>query len=383
MTDTSRRTIACVTGTRADYPRVKSVLREIVARPNLDLRLIVTGAHLSKAFGYTITEIEADGFEIAEKFEIYDEDDTPYGMAKAAARCAEGTAHALKRIDPDIVLITVDRMETLAATQSAALMNFPIAHVQGGEVTGTIDESIRHAVTKLSHIHFPASPDAAERIVKMGEDPRHVHQVGCPYLDIITGLEYKSKAEMAAKYGFDADKPLVLFTQHPVTTEFGEGGEQVKKTIEALNGFPDVEVFALYSNTDAGGREIVEIMKQQSRYKIFPNIDSADFLNIMKHADLMLGNSSAGIREAPSFELPVVNVGSRQQGRERAANVIDVPHEVGAIREAIRKGLSKPFRDSLKGVVNPYGDGKSAKRIVDILESVTIDRDLVQKIIHY
>lgn len=177
-----------MTATRADYPRIKSVLFEIKKRKNLELKLIVTGTHLLRDFGYTVKEIESDGFDASLRFEIYSNDDTPYGMAKAGARCSEGTAEILKKTKPDICLLTVDRIETLAAAQSAAYMNIPIAHVQGGEVTGTIDESIRHAVTKLSHIHFPATDEAAERLIKLGELPENVHNFGCPYIDIIREL---------------------------------------------------------------------------------------------------------------------------------------------------------------------------------------------------
>jgi len=263
-------------------------------------------------------------------------------------------------------------------------MNFPIAHIQGGEVTGTIDESIRHAVTKLSHIHFPATPDAAERIVKMGEDPAHVHAVGCPYVDIISSINYRSKEELATDYTFDSRRQLMLFTQHPVTTEYGQGVEQMKVTIEAINNFPDVEVIALYSNADAGGQEILAIMKRHPQFHIFPNITNEDYLSLMKYADLMIGNSSAGIREAPSFHLPAINIGTRQSGRLRAINVMDVPHDVDAITQAINKALNdKSFRQALKQVVNPYGDGSSAKRIVDILEKVDLNNNLIQKRITY
>ncbi len=373
-----------MTGTRADYPRVKSVLQEIVNRPNIELHLIVTGSHLREEFGSTVSEIEKDGFPIATRVPMFDDDDSPYGMAKAAARCSDGIADALKKIDPDLFLITVDRVETLATAQSVVLMNIPMAHIQGGEVTGTVDESIRHVVTKLSHIHFPANDDAAQRIIKMGEDPRHVHAVGCPYLDIIRTLEYKDKKKLSSKYEFDSTKPLVIFTQHPVTTEYGQGSKQLHATIEALAKYPEVEIVALHSNADAGGREIINEMKKNSHFHIFPNIDSEDFLSLIKHADLMIGNSSGGIREAPSFQLPVVNIGTRQNGRLRSENVIDVPHDVDKISNAIKKTLyDEKFKKIVSKVTNPYGDGHSAKRIVDILEQVEITNDLLQKRITY
>ncbi|OGW56944.1 MAG: UDP-N-acetyl-D-glucosamine 2-epimerase, UDP-hydrolysing [Nitrospirae bacterium RIFCSPHIGHO2_02_FULL_42_12] len=378
------RRIACMTATRADYPRVKSVLREIINRPNLELELIVTGTHLLKEFGYTIHEIENDGFSISSQIEMYSNDDSPYGMAKAAARCASGIADTLKDIKPDIFLLTVDRIETLAAAQSAVYMNIPVAHIQGGEVTGTIDESIRHAVTKLSHIHFPATIDAGERIIKMGEDPKNVYVVGCPYLDIIRTLEYKTKNELAKQYGFNLEKPLIIFIQHPVTTEYGHGVDQIKISIEALKRFPEAEIIAIYSNADAGGREIIATMREFSQFHIFPNIKSEDFLSLMKNANVMVGNSSTGIREAPSFRLPVVNIGTRQNGRLCAENVINVPHDIELVAKAIKKSLyDKEFQETVGRVTNPYGDGFSAKRIVDILENIELSGKLLQKRIKY
>ena len=379
-----KRLITCMTGTRADYPRVKSVLEEISNRPDLELKLIVTGLHLVKEFGYTVREIEKDGFEIAERIPMYTGDDSPYGMAKAAARCADGIADAMKEIEPEIFLLTVDRVETLATAQSVALMNIPIAHVQGGEVTGTIDESIRHAVTKLSHMHFTATTNDAKRIMKMGENPRYIYAVGCPYIDIIKRTKYRSKEALSLDYGFGAKKPLVLFTQHPVTTEYGQGAMQMMETIKALQNFPELEIVAPYPNADAGGREIIDTMKRHSQFHVFPNIKDTDFLGLMKNAAFMIGNSSAGIREAPSFRLPVINIGNRQNGRLRAANVIDVHHDAKAISSAIDKVLSdKEFKNQLKSVTNYYGDGKSAKRIVDVLEKVEITPQLIQKRIIY
>lgn len=379
-----RRRIACMTATRADYPRVKSVLREISSRPTLELALIVTGMHLMKEFGHTVDEVEKDGFPIAARVEIFSGDDSPYGMAKAAARCTNGIAEALNRIRPDLFLLTVDRVETLAAAQAAALMNIPIAHIQGGEVTGTIDESIRHAVTKLAHLHFPATADAAERIIKMGEDPRHVYPFGCPYIDIIQSLTDRSKEDLSRRYGFDSRAPLALFLQHPVTTEYGQGKMQLSTTLEALQAFPQLEVIALYSNADAGGREMIETMRGNPKFHLFSNIPDEDFLSLMKHADFMIGNSSAAIREAPSFQLPAINIGTRQNGRLRAPNVLDVPHDCDQIREVIRRILfDEEFRTRLQKGTNPYGDGTAAKKIVDILEKIELDSSLVQKRIAY
>jgi len=377
--------IACITGTRADYPRVKSVLYEIKKRKNFELQLIVTGSHLLKDYGYSAQEIIDDGFQIDKEVPMFEGSyNSPFGMAKAAAKCTKGIASALDELKPDIVLITVDRVETLAATVAVSLMNFPIAHIQGGEVTGTIDESIRHAVTKMSHVHFPATKDAAERIIMMGEDPEKVFMVGCPYIDIINSIPKKSKKELSAEYGFSENKPLIIFTQHPVTTEYGNSNEQINQTLNALRNFQECQIIAFYSNTDAGGREIISAVKKEKNFIHIPNMLSSDFLSLMACADAMVGNSSAAIREAPSFKLPAVNIGSRQQGRLRAENVIDVKHDEKAIFAAIKKTLyDNEFIAKVNNIKNPYGDGKSAIRIADIIEKIPINDSLIQKRISY
>ena len=380
-----KRKIACVTGTRADYPRVRSVLKEIEARENLELDIIVTGSHLLEEYGYSAQEILDDGFSISKKVEMFLGDfDTPLGMAEASARCTSGVAKALSEIKPDLVLITVDRVETLASITAASLMNFPIAHIQGGEVTGTIDESIRHAVTKLSHIHFPATSDAAQRIINMGENKDYVFNTGCPYIDEINNIKPMELSLLADKYGFDPEKKLIIFTQHSVTTEFQDSLGQVEKTIEALEEFSDAQIISFFSNTDAGGKKIIERIEEQENFIKIPNMLSKDFLSLMFYSDLMIGNSSAGIREAPSFKLPVINIGTRQNGRLRANNVIDVGHNVSEIKDAIKKCLfDKIFIDSLKELKNPYGNGTAAIQIVDVLENIEINRELIQKEICY
>lgn len=377
--------VCCITGTRADYPRVKSVLYEIKKRKNLDLSLIVTGSHLLEEYGYSAQEIEDDGFEIDKKVPMFSGDfNSLSGMAKAASECTKGVAEALDVLKPDLVLLTVDRVETMASAVAASLMNFPIAHIQGGEVTGTIDESIRHAVTKLSHIHFPATKDAAERITRMGENPDKVFQVGCPYIDIINSIPKKSKFELSRKYGFSDSMPLIIFTQHPVTTEYGDSRNQIEVTLNALRKFSNCQILAFSSNTDAGGKEIVAAVEKEQNFIHIANMLSSDFLSLMACSDVMVGNSSAAVREAPSFHLPAINIGTRQQGRLRAANVIDTNHDEFEIVSAIKRGLyDQDFLTTVKQSINPYGDGKSAKRIVDIIEKTQLDRKLVQKIINY
>lgn len=373
--------ICCVTGTRADYPRIKSVLFELKKNKNFELQIIVTGSHLLESHGNSFQEIIDDGFLINEMVPMYDEDfDSPYGMTAATAKCMSGVAKALNTLKPDICLITVDRVETLAAASAAALMNLPIAHVQGGEVTGTIDESIRHAVTKLSHIHFPATQDAFDRILYMGEPKESIHLTGCPYIDIIEKFEVASKANLSNKYDIDFSKPVVIFTQHPVTTEYGNSKEQIEITANALNEIKsDYNIVNFYSNPDAGGDEITKFLNEQDFLNI-PNMDSNDFLSLMNHACFMIGNSSAGIREAPSFNLPVVNIGSRQNGRLRAKNVIDVAHSKSDILDAIMQITKSNFRESISKIKNPYGDGNAAEKIVKVIEQTDINDEIIKKV---
>lgn len=379
------RKILCITGTRADYPRVKSVLYKLKESPAFELQLLVTGSHLLKEYGYSKQEILDDGFSIDEEVPMFMGDyNSPYGMARASARCTDGVANALKKLKPDIVLLTVDRVETLAACVAVSLMNFPIAHIQGGEVTGTIDESIRHAVTKMSHIHFPATNDAAKRIQLMGEDPKMIFEVGCPYIDIINSVEKKSKDYLAKKYGFSSDQKIIIFTQHPVTTEYGLSNKQIEVTLNALKEFSDCQIIAFSSNTDAGGKEIIKKIKREPNFIHISNMLSSDFLSLMSCADLMVGNSSAAIREAPSFHLPAVNIGSRQNGRLRAKNVLDVSFNKSEIKNSIEKALfDKKFIKKVKKLNNPYGDGHSSSKIVKILEKIKIDNQIIQKKITY
>ncbi len=377
-----QKKILCITGTRADYPRIKSVLKRIKNSKKLKLYLLVTGAHLLKKYGNSIEEIKRDGFKIDAKVKMYKKEyNTPHGMLKSFSHCTSGIADVLKKLKPDLVLLTVDRVETLAAATACSLMNFPIAHVQGGELTGTIDESIRHAITKLSQIHFPSNKDAANRIIKMGENPKMVYEVGCPYIDVIKSSKLISKKILSKKYKFNPNKKIIIFTQHPVTTEYGKSIYQIKISINALKQFSECEIIAFYSNTDSGGKEIIKHIKSQKNFKIIPNMLSIDFLSLMSCADLMIGNSSAAIREAPSFNLRAINIGSRQQGRLRAKNIIDVNHNEKEIVAAINRGLKS--KNKLYNIKNPYGNGDSSKKIVDILEKIRLNQISIQKEMTY
>ncbi len=373
--------IFCVTGTRADYPRVKPVLKLLNNDKLFDLNIIVTGQHLERKFGYTIDEIIKDKFKIIGKVKIFNNDDSIFGMNKALSKCFVGISKIIQRNKPDLLLLTVDRIETLGAALAGTTSNIPIAHIQGGEVTGTLDETIRHCVTKMSHIHFPANEDAKKRIIKMGESKSNVYNVGCPYIDYINKENYLSRKELSNILKINLNNKFGIFTQHPVTSEINENYNNFKISINAISKFKNINFICLYSNADAGGRKINDALKNTKNMFVFKNLKEHIFLSLMKHASFMLGNSSAGIREAPSFNLPVINIGTRQNGRLRAKNVIDVDHNTNKIIKAIKYALNNEnFLNNLKRIKNPYGDGKASKRIVSILKKIDTNKINIQKI---
>jgi len=381
-----KRKIAVITGTRADYGIFYYVLKEIEKNDALELKLIVCGMHLCPEFGMTINEIEKDGFPISDKFETILAADTGSAMAKSIGLSIISMAQSFERINPDIVLILGDRGEMMAAATAAIHMNIPVAHIHGGEVTGTVDESIRHAVTKLSHIHFPANEDSKQRILKLGEIEKNVHVVGAPGLDFIKRTKYLSRSEMLEKFDLKDDK-IFLLTQHPVTTERDMVEWQIRETLDAVVEL-GYQTIVSYPNSDNGGREIIKVIEEyRSKYpflKVFKNLTQVEYLSFLEIADVMIGNSSSGIIEAPSFKLPVVNIGSRQGTRLRACNIIDVPQGKETVKAGIEKALyDEDFKKKLESCTNPYGDGNASSKIAKILSEIKIDRELIQKIITY
>ncbi|MGK0466566.1 UDP-N-acetylglucosamine 2-epimerase [Clostridium sp.] len=381
-----KRKIAVITGTRADYGIFYHVLKEIEKNDALELKLIVCGMHLCPEFGMTINEIEKDGFPISDKFETILAADTGSAMAKSIGLSIISMAQSFERINPDVVLILGDRGEMMAAATAAIHMNIPVAHIHGGEVTGTVDESIRHAVTKLSHIHFPANEDSKQRILKLGESEKNVYVVGAPGLDFIKKTKYLSRSEMLEKFDLKDDK-IFLLTQHPVTTERDMVEWQIRETLDAVVELGKQTIVS-YPNSDNGGREIIKVIEQyRAKYpflKVFKNLTQVEYLSFLEISDVMIGNSSSGIIEAPSFKLPVVNIGSRQGTRLRACNIIDVPEGKEAVKAGIEKALyDEDFKKKLESCTNPYGDGNASSKIAKILSEIKIDRELIQKIITY
>lgn len=381
-----KRKIAVITGTRADYGIFYHVLKEIEKHEDLDLKLIACGMHLCPEFGMTINEIEKDGFEVADKFETILASDTGAAMAKSIGLSIMSMAQSFERIKPDLVLILGDRGEMLGAATAAIHMNIPIAHIHGGEVTGTVDESVRHAITKLSHIHFPANEDSKQRILKLGEKEENIFVVGAPGLDYIKKTQYLSREEMLERFKLE-DGQIFLLTQHPVTTERDMVEWQMRETLDAVVELGHQTIVS-YPNSDNGGREIIKVIEEyRAKYpflKVFKNLSQVEYLSFLSLAEVMIGNSSSGIIEAPSFKLPVVNIGTRQDGRLRACNIIDIPYGKEAVKVGIKKAIDdENFRNQLENCTNPYGDGNASGKIAQILSEIKLDRELIQKRITY
>ena len=377
--------ILYITGTRADYGLMQSVLRAIEEHPKLELELIVTGMHIMPEFGRTINEIKKDGFKIHEIDATYEKDNEE-SMANFVGEFIQLLTKKVNEIKPDLILVLGDRGEMLAGAIVGACLAIPVAHLHGGEITSTVDEFSRHAITKLAHIHLPATEKSADRIIKMGEDPSNVFVVGAPGLDSILNENLIEPAELSKKYNLDSSKPIFMVVQHPVTTEVRDAHEHIRETLEAIVGLRH-QTILIYPNADAGSRAMIEVIKEYEKYpfiKTFKSIPHKEYLSLMKMATVIIGNSSSGIIEAPSFGLPVINIGSRQEGRERAENVIDVDYDKEQIKTAIKKALDDGnFKEKVKKYKSPYGDGKAGVRIVDILSRIKIDKKLLQKRLTY
>ena len=381
-----KRKVLFITERRTDYSRLKSIMKAVQKSKKLELQLVVTGIHLLKNFGETKKFIDRDGFKIDAVLPMFLDKDIDDGssMVKGLGRVLSSMPDVFKKLKPDILFAGFDIGANFAAAITAMHLNIHVLHHEGGERSGTIDEVIRHAITKFSHIHFACSQESMRRIIKLGENSKYVFNVGVPSIQTIKEIKYWDKDKIFKKYNLDSNKKLIIFLQHSVTTEVDSAEDQIEKSAKAINEIINnykVQVIAIYPNNDAGGRRIIKFLKQ-SGIKVFPHIDRDDFFRLMKVADVLVGNSSSGIHETPTFGLPTVNVGTRQQFRERGNNVIDADYDVQKIEKAIKKALfNKNFIEKSRKCKNPYDQGDSAKKIVKILE--TIDLPPIQKVITY
>lgn len=375
------RKIAVLTGTRAEYGLLKPIIKKIASDKDMELALIVAAMHLSDEFGETIKDIEKDGFPIAAKIETIIDKESPEYVVKSMGVGIKTLPDILKNINPDILLVIADRAETMAATIAAAYMNIPIAHIHGGDISGHIDEPARHAITKFAHIHFPATQKSANRILRMGEEPWRVHVVGAPCMDTILNESFLSKEEVEKEFDIDLSKPFLIMIQHSVSSEYDEAKENIDETLSAIKEL-GMQTIIVYPNSDAGGRKIIEEIEKMRNLpfiRIHKSIPHKKFLSLMKYASAMIGNSSSGIIESPAFHLPVVNIGTRQAGRECVNNVINADYDRDEIIDAIETAISPEFKASLVNCKSPYGDGCAAEKIVSALKNVEIDKNLMQK----
>jgi UDP-hydrolysing UDP-N-acetyl-D-glucosamine 2-epimerase len=383
----SRRRIGVVTTSRADYSHLYWPLRELAARPDVELGVFVLGAHLAPEFGLTAAEIERDGFPIRARIECLLASDSDVGMAKTIGVALLGLADAFAAWRPDILLLIADRYEMLAPASAALAMRIPIAHIEGGEVSqGAIDDCVRNAITKMAHIHFTSTGAARRRVIAMGEEPWRAHHAGAPSLDHLRRSTRLDREALEQRLGIELAHPALLAAYHPVTL-LKDTTEEADAVFAALEQVAAQLIF-VYPNPDAGSRALIERTEElksrreaqgRERTHIFVNLDPAAYWSLLAQVDAMAGNSSSGIMEAASFALPVVNVGFRQQGRERARNVIDAAAHPVAISAAMERALGSTFRAGLKDLVNPYDKGGAAQHIADVLATVCFDGLLIKK----
>ncbi len=377
------RNILVVTGTRAEYGTLKNIMYEICEDNELNLQLIVTGSHLSEKYGYTINDIVDDGFKIDFKVPILMDDCSKGSIAREIGLGIIQFSQCFEKLNPDFLLIMGDRYEIFAAAITAMFMNIPIAHISGGEVTeGAIDEQTRHAITKISHVHFPGAEYYGENIKKMGEEPWRIFNVGDPGIENIKKTDLMTKREIESDLKVKIDKDTLLVTYHPVTLENKDIEIQISNLLQALN-ILNKTVIMTYPNSDLGSdyiiKELVKFSNENDKIHLFKNLGSRRYLSVMKYCGAVVGNSSSAIIEAPYLRIPAVNIGNRQKGRLKAESIIDCSNDCEDIVLAVNKALSGEFKEKAKYAKSLYGDGNTSKEIVRILKSLNIDEKLLKK----
>lgn len=380
------RKVAVFTGSRAEYGILRPLIGKIHQSRKLELQLIVSAVHFQKKYGSTFTYIEEDNFPLAARVQMTLSREVPGKMALEVGDGIGKLAKVFLRLKPDIVLINGDRSESFAAACAAALLPMPLAHTHGGDVTrGGVDELMRHAITKLSHIHFCASRKSYDRVIQMGEDPKHVFLVGAPGLDDFVKAPLLDTGSLEKKMGLVILSPLIVVLQHPVTTSTETAPEEMEITLRSALRFPGTKVI-IYPNGDPGSEgmlRVIEKYRGRDGFYIFASVERLNYINLLRNADVLVGNSSGGIIETASCGLPTVNIGTRQENRERNGNVIDVPHNEKAIDGAISKCLGdRRFIAKVKKLENVYGDGTASGKISKILSEIKLTRELLQKHFH-
>ena len=391
----NKKTIAIFTGNRAEYGLQFPVLRAVKNHPELNYKLLVSGAHLDSNFGKTLDEIQKDGFNIDAEIDIEMDADSLFSTAQAIGSGIINISKVLSEIQPDMMVVYADRFEGLAAVIASTQMNIPTAHIEGGDLTegGALDDSVRHAMTKLSHIHFTTNNQASNRILAMGEEAWRVHTVGFPAIDLISESNYAKDLEIENTLNIDLCKPVVLFTQHSVTTEFDKSTQQLLPSLDAIERLAEegVQIILTYPNNDAGGKKIIDELikfKERSIPNTQVHISLGRYLyhgilglSLDKSKNIAcLGNSSSGLKETPAFNCPSVNIGSRQDARLRGENVLDASYDSDDIYKAVQKALfDKTFREICQNAANPYWMGDAGPKIANILAKTNLNQELIRK----
>ncbi len=381
-----KRKIAAVTTSRADFTALYWPLHDLASHPDVDLKIIALGPHLSPEFGSTIQEVEKAGFRVDARIECLLSSDTDVGMAKTIGLATLSLADCLGEMRPDLMLVIADRYEMLAPASVALALRIPVAHIEGGEISeGAIDDAVRNALTKMSHVHFTSTEMARARVVAMGEEEWRVHRTGAPTLDHLRRSPLLSREQLEQRLAIDLGRPTAVVTYHPTTiardtTREADALFEALRS-DALKAVPEQVLFC-YPNADAGSRALIgriESFLRDRDGRVFVNLEPLVYWSLLQHVEFLLGNSSSGIIEAASFGLPAVNVGIRQQGRERGPNVLDASPDAPSILDRIRTARSEGFRQSLQGMANLYGDGCASQRIVGVLTSLSLGEELLIK----
>ena len=372
------RNICVVTSSRADYGLLRWVMQGIKDDPELNLQIIATGMHLSPTFGLTCKVIEEDGFEVNAKIEILGSSDTPTAIAESMALALDGTAKAFSELKPDLVVVLGDRFEIFAATAAALVTKIPVAHLHGGETTaGAFDEAFRHSITKMSHLHFVATDEYRSRVLQLGENPKNVYLVGGVGIDSIKNLPLLSKEDFENQLGIKLDTKSLLITFHPVTLDSESPEQQMKELLAALSHLHDTTLIFTMPNADTGGRVLIDMIEkfagQNKNAKVFTSLGQLKYLSCISHVDGVVGNSSSGLTEVPTFKKGTINVGDRQMGRIQASSVINCEPKEKDIKRAIETLYSLDFNSNLAATVNPYGEGGASARIVKALKEASLE----------
>jgi len=380
-----KKKVCVITGSRADYGLLRNILKCCLSRSEITLQVIATGMHLSRSHGYTCTEIEDDGFKINKKIEVVSNSDLPSAISKSIGSGVALFADAFNELDPDIIVILGDRYEIFSAAITAMAMNLPIAHIHGGELTeGLIDDVIRHSITKMSDLHFVSTVDYKNRVIQLGEEPKNVFNVGALALDSMADTTILSKKELLKDLGLLVNNDLFLVTYHPVTLDLSNSKANIDELLRALDGFSDVNILFTGVNSDASNsyinKKITEYVESDpKRLKYVMNLGQSKYFSAMKHSEVIIGNSSSGIIEAPSFKVPTVNIGIRQNGRIKANSIIDCTENKTAIVEAINSAISKDMKETCSNVISPYAGPGVSEKIVDTIVNKNLENIKIKR----